>query len=392
VKNRLQPWGWTSSAFLDGVQVLAIVVALAIIAIPSVQAQTFAVLYDFSASTGAWPFGALVRDSAGNLYGTTTLGGGFLGGAVFEVNSSGETVLHSFSGGQSDGSEPYAAVTRTSTGIIYGTTFGSGSTGCGIVFRLLNGETVLHNFAGGTLDGCNPYGGVIRKNGFLYGTTFQGGTFGFGTVWKLSSKGVETVLHHFSGGAADGAYPAYGNLITDAAGNLYGTTDGGGPSNSGTVFKIDPSGNLTILYNFTGGTDGGDPDGSLLRDASGNLYGTTVDGGTTGNGTVWKLSAAGTETVIHSFSGADGGAPQAGVVRDGSGNLYGVAFNGGTYGGGVIWKLTKHGVFTVLHNFNCATDGCNPVGGLVRDKVTGNLFGTAAYGLGGYGTVWQLTP
>jgi uncharacterized repeat protein (TIGR03803 family) len=202
------------------------------------------------------------------------------------------------------------------------------------------------------------------------------------------------VVHHFAGGANDGAYPAYGGLLADAAGNLYGTTNQGGPANAGVVFKIDPNGNETILYSFAGGMDGADPTGSLLRDSSGNLYGVTAGGGPTNNGTVWKLDSKGHETVLHSFDSTYGSFPLAGVVRDGSGNLYGAAYYGGTFGEGVIWKLTKRGLFTVLHSFSCPTDGCYPILGLVRDRVTGNLFGTAYYGGGGgaYGTVWSLMP
>jgi uncharacterized repeat protein (TIGR03803 family) len=285
------------------------------------------------------------------------------------------------------------------SGIIYGTTYyggGSGCSGqgCGTVFKLVNGETVLHRFAGGTTDGCSPYGGVTRDtHGNLYGTTCYCGSSGYGTVWMLDKKGLETVHHNFTGGATDGAYPAYGNLIIDRDGNLYGATNGAGANSSGTVFKLDATGALTVLYSFTGGMDGGDPDGTLVRDSEGNLYGTTVSGGSHQSGTVWKLDPSGVETVLHSFSCAvDGCTPMAGVVRAG-GNLYGVAYYGGPYGQGTVWKLTNRGVLTVLHNFGCSSGGCYPIGGLVRGS-RGNLYGTAYYGgsSGYYGTVWQITP
>jgi uncharacterized repeat protein (TIGR03803 family) len=135
-------------------------------------------------------------------------------------------------------------------------------------------------------------------------------------------------------------------------------------------------------------------DGTLFRDSKGNLYGTTAYGGPTNNGTVWKLSSTGVETVLHSFISVDGGFPLAGVVRDGSGNLYGVTYYGGTFGERVIWKLTEQRVLTVLHSFNCSTDGCYPIGGVVRDSASGDLYGTAYYGgpTGPYGTVWRLNP
>jgi uncharacterized repeat protein (TIGR03803 family) len=333
------------------------------------------------------------------IYGTTYQGGASLVGEVFELSPNGtETLLHSFST-SNDGYWPFAGVTRSS-GIVYGTTYYGGmggcTQGCGTVFKISKGvEAIFHSFAGGTTDGCNPNGGVLVHGGNLYGTTGGCGAYGFGTVWKLTSKGVETILHHFAGGTTDGANPEFGNLIVDSAGNLYGVTNSGGSANAGTVFMIDSSGNETILYSFAGQpNDGGDPNGTLVRDSSGNLYGVTSYGGTTNNGTVWKLSASGVETVLHNFNGGadDGAFPLAGVVRA-SGNLYGVAYYGGINGAGVIWKLTNKEVFSVLHSFDCATDGCCPIGGVVRDS-NGNLYGTAYYGgnPGPYGTVWEYLP
>jgi uncharacterized repeat protein (TIGR03803 family) len=379
-----------------------LIMMMAVVVIPSVEAQTYTVLYNFTPYTGAWPYGTLVRDSAGSLYGTTYQGGDSLVGEVFEVSPSGtETTLYSFTSPSSnDGYWPFAGVTRIGNGTIYGTTYyGGGSgcagSGCGTVFKLVNGtETVLHRFAGGTTDGCNPYAAVVRdKYGNLYGTTFQCGSSGFGTVWKVDKKGVETVLHNFSGQPTDGAGPGLGGLIIDTAGNLYGSSSAGGAYNGGTVFKLDTTtGVETVLYSFTGPPGPGDPDGTLVRDAKGTLYGTTTDYGY-GSGTVWKLSATGEFTVLHSFTGgSDGGFPLAGVILNG-GNLYGVAYYGGLYGEGTVWKLSKRGALTVLHSFTCIPDGCYPIGGLVRDK-TGNLYGTAYYGgsSGYYGTVWQITP
>jgi uncharacterized repeat protein (TIGR03803 family) len=155
-------------------------------------------------------------------------------------------------------------------------------------------------------------------------------------VYKLDTASHETVLYSFTGGA-DGRNP-YGGVIRDSAGNLYGTTVEGGTANSGVVYKLDTTGHETVLYSFTGGPDGGGPSG-VIRDSAGNLYG-TASGGTAGQGVVYELDTAGQETVLHSFTGgADGYYPNGGVIRDSAGNLYGTTSNGGQTGGGVVFKL-----------------------------------------------------
>jgi uncharacterized repeat protein (TIGR03803 family) len=201
--------------------------------------------------------------------------------------------------------------------------------------------TVLYSFKGAS-DGENPYDGVVLDPaGNLYGTTF--GAFGidYGTVFKLNTAHKEKVLHAFTGGA-DGGYPYYGGLVRDAAGNLYGTTSfGGAYQYFGTVFKVNKAGRQKVLYSFTGGADGGQPNASVILDSAGNLYGTTVGGGAAGHGTVFKLDKAGTETVLYSFmGGTDAAAPNADLLRDAAGNLYGTSIAGGTSGGGTVFKLT----------------------------------------------------
>jgi uncharacterized repeat protein (TIGR03803 family) len=286
----------------------------------------------------------VIRDSAGNLYGTTTAGGTSGKGVVFQVDSTGlETVLYSFTGG-ADGSSPYAGVVRDTAGNLYGTTYYGGasscpSLGCGVVFKLdtTGHETVLYSFTGGA-DGGNPYAGVIDSAGTLYGTTVSGGTSGFGVVFKLDTTGHETVLYTFTNGA-DGGY-SYAGVILDPAGNLYGTTYQAGTSNMGVVFKLDTTGHETVVHTFTGGTDGGHPIGGLIRDSAGNLYGTTYQGGSSNAGLVFKLDTTSHETVLHSFTaGADGGYPYAGVIRDTAGNLYGTTVSGGAASGGVVFEL-----------------------------------------------------
>jgi uncharacterized repeat protein (TIGR03803 family) len=398
-----------------------IALALAIMLVPTVvasrpaQAQTFTVLYSFTGGAdGGSPYAGLIRDSAGNLYGTT-LGGGACGnGTVFMLNKTGkETVLYSFTGG-ADGAGPFAGLVRDAAGNLYSTTIDGGSSSacqghaCGVVFKLdeSGNETVLYSFNGGA-DGEYPYAGLVRDaKGDLYGTTAFGGGggcpnyfSGCGTVFKLDATGEETVLYSFTGTGGDGAYP-YAGLVLDAAGNLYGTTAQGGTyacnygeNGCGTVFKLDKTGKETVLYTVTD-THGAYPYAGLVRDAASNLYGTTLGGDGSGRGRVFKLDKAGKETVLHSFTGTggDGEYPYAGLVRDAKGNLYGTTWSGGTHGSGTVFELDKTGKETVLYSFTGGADGAWPWAGLALD-ANGNLYGTTVIdGASGYGTVFELTP
>jgi uncharacterized repeat protein (TIGR03803 family) len=213
-------------------------------------------------------------------------------------------------------------------------------------------ETVLHSFFG--IDGAHPTAGLLRDaSGNLYGTTTGGGT-GYGVVFKVDTSGNETVLYSFTGGD-DGAIPV-GGLIQDAAGNLYGTTaEGGGDKcdagyGCGVIFKLDTAGNETILHTFRGIPDGAEPGyGSLIRDDKGNLYGTTTQGGSAycnapnGCGIVFGLSTAGRLAILHTFTGlSDGAVPQGGLIRDADGNLYGTTYQGGVPNCdcGVVYKIS----------------------------------------------------
>jgi len=256
--------------------------------------------------------------------------------------------------------------------------------------------TILYSFAGGT-DGINPVAGLVRDaKGNLYGTTNAGGAHGYGTVFKIDSTGKGTVLYSFTDMKGDGAYP-WASLVLDAKGNLYGTTLNGGAYGYGTVFVIDTAGTMTILYSFTGTTgDGGFPFAGVVRDAKGNLYGTTFQGGAYDYGTVFKLDPTGKETVLYSFTGTggDGANPYAGLARDAKGNLYGTTYYGGlescyNIGCGVVFKLDKTGKESLLHTFSgTGGDGANPSGGLVRD-TKGNLYGTTRFSAGG-GIVFKV--
>jgi uncharacterized repeat protein (TIGR03803 family) len=330
---------------------------------------TETVLHSFTGGAdGATPRAGLILDSTGNLYGTALQGGppcgSFTCGVVFKVDSSGnQTVLHGFTG--ADGLWPEAGLLRDSGGNLYGTTSAGGSSGHGVVFKLdatTGTETVLYTFTGAA-DGAQPLAGLVPDSaGNLYGTTQTGGDFstctadGCGVMFKLDpTTGQETVLHTFTGGA-DGRYPS-GNLVQDSVGNLYGTTGAGGAScifsgeGCGVVFKLDSvTGKETVLYTFTGGTDGASPDkASLFLDEAGNLYGTAIQGGDAGVcggagcGVVFRLdSATGEEDVLYAFTGgADGEHPAAGLIRDSAGNFYGTASAAGTCDFcGVVFKLT----------------------------------------------------
>jgi uncharacterized repeat protein (TIGR03803 family) len=304
------------------------------------------------------------------------------------------TVLYTFKS-TTKGEQPDASLTMDSAGTLYGTTqYGGTKGGFGTVFKLdTNGkETVLRSFAG-TPDAEDPYAGLTRdRGGDLYGTTLYGGTQGgFGTVFKLNA-GKETILHSFAG-TPDGEDPR-SVLVRDAAGNLYGTTQYGGTNGGfGTVFRLDASGKLTVLHSFAGTPDGEDPYSGVLRDKAGNLYGTTQYGGAKGGfGTVYKLTAKGKLTLLHSFEGTpDGVNPFAGLLMDAAGNLYGTTYYGGTNGGfGTVYKLTAKGKLTLLHSFAGTPDGQNPYARLIRDSA-GNLYGTTFYGgTSGYGSVFKL--
>lgn len=373
------------------------------------QSSTYTVLYNFSGGAdGGSPHGGLVADSAGNVYGTATEGGisascqGFGCGVVYELDTSAnETVIHSFTG-KSDGAYPYATLVRDTAGNFYGTTAYGGSAaaacasnqlpGCGVVFRVdPAGQQflVLHSF--GMSDGNNPSSLIRDGAGNLYGTTSSGGAFEQGVVFKLSASGKYSILHSFTGGS-DGANPL-ASLIEDTVGNLYGTTFGGGNQGCGcgVVFKLDTAGNETVLHSFAGSAqgDGANPVAPLFQDSSGNLFGTTEYGGTSsGNGTVFEVDSSGVETVVFSFSGGTGGAyPDTGVIRGPFAETFGTTPYGGAHGDGVIFKLRPLYSEVVFYSFN-GTEGANPTAPLLPG---GAFYGTALTGgVYGAGVVFKL--
>jgi uncharacterized repeat protein (TIGR03803 family) len=339
--TRQQPRGNSAIHRLGASGALALMAVFASAAISPPAQAAYSVEHTFTGQTadGANPAGALIADGSGNIYGTTSVGGAFNQGAVFEWAAGGpETVLYSFTGGP-DGGSPEAGLTLGSGGVLYGTTTGGGS-GFGVLFELTPGtpwtETVLYPFTGGS-DGANPYGGIVLDSADnLYGTTESGGS-GFGVVFKLSSAGLFSVLYPFTGGA-DGANPLAG-LVEGTPNNFYGTTPYGG-AGYGVVFKVTAGGVFTPLYTFTGGADGAYPFAGLIYSAP-DLYGVTYFGGTHADGTVFRMTTGGVETVLHSFAGAPSGDyPFGGLVRIAP-DIYGTTYYGGnTSASGVLFKIT----------------------------------------------------
>ena len=349
------------------------------------------VLYSFTGNAdGGYPYAGVIQDWVGNLYGTTSAGGAAGAGVVFKLDRRGhETVLYSFTGG-SDGGYPGAGVIWDWAGNLCGTTYGGGSAGAGVTFKVdqRGNETVLHSFTNGA-DGGYPLAGLIMDfAGNLYGDASNGGTVGAGVLFKIDASGNQTVVFSFPG--TDGSNPLPG-VIQDSTGNLYGTTTGGGSANAGAVYKIDPTGHETLLYSFTGGVDGGNPQAGLIQDSAGYFYGTAETGGADGKGTIYKLDGSGHQTVLYSFTGgSDGAYPLSGLTQDAAGNFYGTTINGGSAGFGVVFKLDQMGHETVLHNFS-GSDGSYPYTGVTFDSA-GNLYGTATQGGTRGGVVYKLDP
>ena len=394
---------------------IAFLLALTLSATQPTRAQTFTVLHPFTGSPdGAVPYGGVVMDAKGNLYGTTEEGGTQGLGTVFKVTAAGsESVYYSFAR-LTGGLLSQGTLTRDAKGNLYGTTFYGGDPkcggglGCGTVFKIATNrkETVLHTFKDGK-DGAAPLAGVILdKKSNLYGTAVAGGDLnctlggmyaGCGVVFRLNPAGAEMVLHKFSG--PDGVGPE-ASLVMDTSGNLYGTTfSGPGKNGVGEVFKVSAGDKVVVLHGFAGPPEDGLLSvAGVIRDKAGNLYGTTPEGGTggcngLGCGTIFEVSSKGKEKVLYNFTGGtDGGYPVGSLVMDAHGNLYGTAEQYGTAGHGTVYELSATGTLTVLHAFTGGADGAVPNGPLVFD-AKGNLYGTASSGgTGGNGTVYKITP
>jgi uncharacterized repeat protein (TIGR03803 family) len=451
-------------------------------AAPPAHGQAFSTLYSFTASggDGAGPYAGLVLDGAGNLFGTTFGGGSGGGGAIFEITctnysastgsceryNSTDTLLYDFTWSEGDGAAPYAGLFLDGVGNLFGTTVWGGARGYGTVFELActnynsstqscatysSTDAVLYSFTGSAGDGAMPQAGLIMDGtGNLFGTTAGGGASGYGTIFELacasynasahsckSFSSADSALYSFTESEGDGAVPEAG-LTRDGAGNLFGTTGGGGTlSSDGTIFELAcKSYNTstqscttysladTVLFSFNGSNNlaGGSPSAGLILDGAGNLFGTTAySAGETGDlvelaCTSYNASAkscstySGNYAELLSFNGlSNGGSSSAGLILDGAGNLFGTTVIGGDQGCnggdgcGAIFKLactsfststqsctTYSSSDTVLYSFTASgNDGAFPYASLILDGA-GNLFGTASYaGASGYGTVFE---
>jgi uncharacterized repeat protein (TIGR03803 family) len=400
------------------------------------NAQTYSVIHTFTnAPDGAVPYAGLTIDDAGNLYGTTSLGG-YVGtavcnegcGTVFKMahTESGWTnaILYAFRPLPFDGVIPSSRVIFGPDGALYGNTYEGGAYYLGTVFRLTPPSNPcntapcpwkesFYSFTPDYLHGAGPIADVVfDRNGNLYGTTVLGGTEtcerspnACGVVYEIAApvqQWQESVIHNYM--QSTGSQP-YAGIIFDNSGNIFGVTTAGGTDDEGTVYEMTQSGGswtYNVLYNFTAQNDGSRPDGNLIQDASGDLYGTTALAGSGGGGTVFELSPSGggwTFSVIHSFTGTEG--PVDALTMDAGGNLYGTTYKDGAYGFGNVFKLSPSNgswVYTSLYDFTGGADGGNPLSNVTMDSA-GNLYGTAAYGGsdrrlcgGGCGVVWEITP
>ena len=403
---------------------LAIGFVLTFAASRAAQAQTYNVIHSFSGGgDGAQPYAGLTMDAAGNLYGTTAQGGANAGGTVFKLSKRGSnwvlTPLYSFAG-LDDGLNPWGRVTIGKNGTLYGTTYNGGGSGGGTVFQLRPSSaapksalapwshTVLYDFylSYGS-DGCFPQGDLtLDGSGNIYGTTEQCGVNNNGITYKLTPSGsgwTESVL--YSQPYGDQAY-AQGGVIFDGAGNLYGVLSDGGQNGLGAVYQLSPSGSgwtEETLYNFFEYVYGVVPQGGLLIDASDNLYGTTVTGGSNEGGIVFELKHGNGGWIfntLYNLSGCRLCGPRDKLVMDAAGNLYGTTYGDGAYEMGSVFKLTPSNGgwnYTSLHDFTGGSDGGHPLSTLVFD-ANGDLYGTASGGgtlacsSSGCGVVFEITP
>jgi uncharacterized repeat protein (TIGR03803 family) len=385
---------------------------------------------------GAQPWAALALGPDGNLYGTTWKGGSGGNGTVFNVTTNGVLSTLHFFGASPDGANPEAGLTLGPDGNFYGTTSGGGTNGYGTVFKVTtNGVlTTLHSFTAlnsdgvtgdeTNSDGAAPNAGLtLGTNGALYGATYMGGSGGSGTLFEITTNGTWTTFYTFSACGyndgstgevdtnSDGANPTAA-LALGSDGNFYGTTDYGGKSGSGTVFKATPSGALTTLYTFAAGRtvfssetdlytnlDGAQPHASLTPGPNGNFFGATTRGGNVGAGTLFEVTTGGTLTTLLTFTNGNGTYPNGGLALGSNGNFYGATEGGGSSGNGTVFEVTTNGAFTTLYDF-ANYNGASPYAGLTLGP-NGNFYGATYQGgtngagvqvvADGYGTAFELT-
>jgi len=392
--------GWTAAA------AAAAVLTMLTLTKPASGQHDFHTVASFDSTDGAYPTAPLIQGFDGNLYGTTFYGGPRVSGTIFKITPQGVlTSLYRFcsQANCSDGANPYGGLLQAADGELYGMTETGGASGLGTIFRISRSGTLstLHSFCEekGCPDGASPTAGLIEAaNGEFYGTTTGGGANLNGTVFELSPDGTVTTLYSFCSRSecADGAIPI-STLVQAPDGDFYGTTYDGGAHGIGTVFKISASGALTTLHSFSG-SDGTQPWSGLVQASNGNFYGTTVAGGLYGYGTVYEIGPGDSFTSLYSFCPAtscpDGAYPYAALIQASDGNLYGATEKGGLYQAGAVFRVSVDGALTTLHRFDIS-DGAAPLAALVQDS-NGDLYGTASAGGSGVncfdkcGTIYTL--
>jgi len=346
---------------------------------------------------GAFVYGGLVEGAGGNIYGVAEGGGQAYAGTIFKLTSAGTmSTVYSFLN-TPFGAEPISGMMLARNGDLYGTCGGGGVNGDGDVFRLTFSPTdvkILYSFDDGA-DGATPAAPLIQgADGNFYGTTYQGGIYGYGSVFKMTASGALTTLYGFSA-ADDGGYP-YAGVIQASDGNFYGTTLEFGADGYGTVYRLTPSGALDTLVVFNG-TNGAFPQAGLIQGPDGNLYGSTFSGGSNGYGTVFSLTTNGTLTTLCAFNNTNGSSPGAALIVGSDGNFYGTTSSGGAGGQGTAFRMTTNGALTTLLWFD-GLNGGDPEAPLIQ-AGDGNFYGTTAQGGtgfnpsagGGNGSIFRFT-
>ncbi len=352
----------------------------------SCVASSVNVLASLSPAFGTSPYSGLIQASDGNFYGFTNDGGANNGGTVFRVTPGGALSLLLSLDSASSGTAPRGAPLQAADGNLYGTAFADGSIGNGTAFKISTAGAfvLLHDFVGYPSGGSGPRSTLIQaSNGDFYGTTSFGGSVGSGTVFRMTSSGALTVLKNFSASEVP-----YGALLEATDGFLYGTF-ADGVTDTGGVYKINLDGSsYSEVHSFVGASEGAHTYAPLIQATDGNFYGTLNSDGSGGSGAVFRMTPAGVVTILHAFAGgaADGASPdQSGVLQASDGNLYGVTYyggafsGGGAFGGGVLYRLTLAGTFTLLHSFGGGADGDRPEGQLIQG-TDGKLYGVTRNG------------
>lgn len=347
--------------------------------------------YSFTGNSfGFNPYAGLLQARDGNFYGTALLGGAPGNGTVFKMTPGGSvSLVHAFNGGL-DGANPYGGLVQATNGVLYGTTFDGGIYFYGSVFRMTtNGVLNTVGSFNYTNNGAYPVSGLAQgRDGSFYGVSLEGGLSGFGTVYRITPAGLFVLLSSFN--YENGAYPS-SVFVPAADGNLYSTAENGGTNGGwGNLFRVGSAGTIASVFSFDG-DNGGIPTAGMVQDNDGVFYGVTDGGGTNGSGTVFKLGTDGAVTSLYSFSGGpDGANPFGGLVLASDGNLYGTTMNGGAYGFGTVFLISPGGTLVSLAQLD-GFQGANPAGNLVQANDNSFYGTTVNGGLGNEGAIFRLT-